>query len=100
MKLLSEAFADGSAIPRPFTSDGDNLSPPSNGQIRRRESAVAIVTVADRLLGEEVRQLASHSGASAGDLLEALTGQTRGQRKLAHVSLAYLGSKFRHAGVT
>ena len=34
-----------------------------------------IVTVADRLLGEEVRQL-RRSGASAGDLLEALTGQT------------------------
>lgn len=34
-----------------------------------------IVTVADRLLGEEVRQL-PHSGASAGDLLEALTGHT------------------------
>ncbi len=34
-----------------------------------------IVTVADRLLGEEVRQL-PRSGASAGDLLEALTGQT------------------------
>lgn len=34
-----------------------------------------IVTVADRLLGEEVRQL-PHSGATAGDLLEALAGQT------------------------
>ena len=34
-----------------------------------------IVTVADRLLGEEVRQL-PHTGATAGDLLEALTGQT------------------------
>ncbi|MDA9440209.1 UspA family protein [Bradyrhizobium sp. CCBAU 51745] len=34
-----------------------------------------IVTVADRLLGEEVRQL-PHNGATAGDLLEALTGQT------------------------
>ena len=33
-----------------------------------------IVTVADRLLGEEVRQLPR--GASIGDLLEALTGQT------------------------
>lgn len=28
MKLLSDAFADGSAIPRRFTCDGDNLSPP------------------------------------------------------------------------
>ena len=34
-----------------------------------------IVTVADRLLGEEVRQL-PHTGATAGDLLEALAGQT------------------------
>ena len=34
-----------------------------------------IVTVADRLLGEEVRQL-PHTGASAGDVLEALTSQT------------------------
>lgn len=34
-----------------------------------------IVTVADRLLEEEVRQL-PHGGATAGDLLEALTGQT------------------------
>ena len=34
-----------------------------------------IVTVADRLLGEEVRQL-PHTGASPGDVLEALTGQT------------------------
>jgi len=34
-----------------------------------------IVTVADQLLGEEVRQL-PHTGASAGDLLEASTGQT------------------------
>ena len=34
-----------------------------------------IVTVADRLLGEEVRQL-PRGGASAGDLLEALTGHT------------------------
>ncbi len=34
-----------------------------------------IVTVADQLLGEEVRQL-PHTGATAGDLLEALTGQT------------------------
>lgn len=34
-----------------------------------------IVTVADRLLEGEVRQL-SHGGASTGDLLEALTGQT------------------------
>src|SRR3974390_341547 len=28
MKLLSNAFADGSAIPRRFTCDGENLSPP------------------------------------------------------------------------
>ncbi|MBP1092648.1 Raf kinase inhibitor-like YbhB/YbcL family protein [Bradyrhizobium diazoefficiens] len=28
MKLLSDAFADGAAIPRRFTCDGDNLSPP------------------------------------------------------------------------
>lgn len=28
MKLLSDAIADGSAIPRRFTCDGDNLSPP------------------------------------------------------------------------
>lgn len=34
-----------------------------------------IVTVADRLLGEELRQL-PHTGATPGDLLEALTGQT------------------------
>ena len=34
-----------------------------------------IVTVADRLLGEEVRQL-PHTGVSPGDLLEAFTGQT------------------------
>ncbi len=34
-----------------------------------------VVTVADRLLGEEVRQL-PHTGATAGDLLEALTAQT------------------------
>jgi len=34
-----------------------------------------IVTVADGLLGEEVRRL-PHTGATAGDLLEALTGQT------------------------
>jgi nucleotide-binding universal stress UspA family protein len=34
-----------------------------------------IVTVADRLLGEEVRQL-PQTGASVGDLLEAFTGQT------------------------
>lgn len=34
-----------------------------------------IVTVADRLLGEEVRQL-PHTGATAGALLEALTAQT------------------------
>jgi len=34
-----------------------------------------IVTVADRLLGDEVRQF-PRSGATAGDLLEALTGQT------------------------
>jgi nucleotide-binding universal stress UspA family protein len=34
-----------------------------------------VVTVADRLLGEEVRQL-PRGGASAGDLLEAMTGQT------------------------
>lgn len=34
-----------------------------------------IVTVADRLLEEEARRL-PHSGATAGDLLEALTGQT------------------------
>ncbi|HTO62932.1 MAG TPA: universal stress protein [Bradyrhizobium sp.] len=34
-----------------------------------------IVTVADRLVGEEIRQL-PHGGASVGDVLEALTGQT------------------------
>ena len=34
-----------------------------------------IVTVADRLLGEEVRQL-PHTGVSSGDVLEALTIQT------------------------
>jgi Raf kinase inhibitor-like YbhB/YbcL family protein len=28
MELASSAFADGSAIPRRFTCDGDNLSPP------------------------------------------------------------------------
>lgn len=28
MKLLSDAFADQSAIPRRFTCDGENLSPP------------------------------------------------------------------------
>jgi nucleotide-binding universal stress UspA family protein len=34
-----------------------------------------IVTIADHLLGEEVRQLPP-TGATAGDLLVALTGQT------------------------
>jgi len=34
-----------------------------------------IVTVADRLLGEEVRQM-PHTGVSGGDVLEALTAQT------------------------
>ena len=34
-----------------------------------------IVTVADRLLGEEVRQL-PHTGVSTGDVLEALSAQT------------------------
>lgn len=34
-----------------------------------------IVTIADCLLGKEVRQL-PHTGATAGDLLEALTGET------------------------
>jgi nucleotide-binding universal stress UspA family protein len=34
-----------------------------------------IVTVADRLLGEEVRQL-PHTGVSTGDVLEALAAQT------------------------
>ena len=34
-----------------------------------------IVTVADRLLGEEVRQL-PQTGVSTGDVLEALTAQT------------------------
>lgn len=38
-------------------------------------SDLLIVTVADRLVGEEVRQL-PHSGPSAGDVLEALTAQT------------------------
>ncbi len=28
MKLLSNAFADGAAIPKRFTCDGDNISPP------------------------------------------------------------------------
>jgi phosphatidylethanolamine-binding protein (PEBP) family uncharacterized protein len=28
MKLVSGAFADGTAIPRRFTCDGENLSPP------------------------------------------------------------------------
>jgi phosphatidylethanolamine-binding protein (PEBP) family uncharacterized protein len=28
MELLSNAFADRSAIPRRFTCDGENLSPP------------------------------------------------------------------------
>jgi Raf kinase inhibitor-like YbhB/YbcL family protein len=28
MKLISNAFADGAAIPRRFTCDGENLSPP------------------------------------------------------------------------
>jgi len=28
MKLVSNAFADGAAIPRRFTCDGENLSPP------------------------------------------------------------------------
>jgi phosphatidylethanolamine-binding protein (PEBP) family uncharacterized protein len=30
MRLNSSAFADGSAIPRHFTCDGDDLSPPLN----------------------------------------------------------------------
>jgi Raf kinase inhibitor-like YbhB/YbcL family protein len=30
MRLTSTAFADGSAIPRRFTCDGDDLSPPLN----------------------------------------------------------------------
>ena len=34
-----------------------------------------IVTVADRLLGEEVRQL-PHTGVSTGEVLEALSAQT------------------------
>ena len=34
MKLLSKAFADGSAIPRRFTCDGDNLSPPLHCPVR------------------------------------------------------------------
>lgn len=34
-----------------------------------------IVTVADRLLGEEVRQL-PHTGVSTGDVLQALTART------------------------
>ncbi len=44
MKFLSDAFADGSAIPRRFTCDGDNLSPPlkwsdppANGSPSRRQ---------------------------------------------------------------
>lgn len=28
MQLRSPAFADGEGLPRPFTADGDNLSPP------------------------------------------------------------------------
>ena len=30
MRLISTAFADGSAIPRRFTCDGEDLSPPLN----------------------------------------------------------------------
>jgi nucleotide-binding universal stress UspA family protein len=37
--------------------------------------SLLIVTVADRLLGEEVRQL-PQTGVSTGDVLEALTAQT------------------------
>jgi nucleotide-binding universal stress UspA family protein len=47
-----------------------------------------IVAVADRLLGEEVRQL-PHGGVSAGELLEALTTQTL---KAAEVRARELGA--------
>ena len=46
-----------------------------------------IVTVADRLLGEEVRQLA-HTGVSAADVLESWTAQTL---KAAEASVRQLG---------
>jgi Raf kinase inhibitor-like YbhB/YbcL family protein len=47
MKLVSSAFADGAAIPRRFTCDGENLSPPLQWSDAPAETRSLVLTCDD-----------------------------------------------------
>ena len=49
MRLNSTAFADGSAIPRRFTCDGADLSPPLNVNALATNAACIVLRLANGL---------------------------------------------------